>query len=389
MSFLPRAEKRDLDSSSLWGSFSPSLVGPRKVTQLAPVYGAVGLIADLIASTPISVAREVGNGEEEPAEAPPWLTDPDPFLSVYDWSKLMVTLLQLRGNAFGLVDQYRRYVRWLPPEWVTVNDSNPLNPVYHVLGREIQLVKRGGNLIHLRNFVEPGRAMGLSPIEHFAATFDMATLASEYGRRWFRNASVPPGVLSAKTSKRTPTLLREARDDFVNAAKDGKPVALPGEWDYTKISLTAEEAQFLATIEASATIIATIYRLPPEDIGGKAGNSRTYSNREMDQELLNVRTLQPITLNVAAAFGDILPPGHKLRFHLEALAEPSLLDRARVDSEELKNLTLTPEEARRRRGRSPLTDAQLDRGYELFRKNRSESESTSNATSLALTEEAS
>ena len=108
----------------------------------------------------------------------------------------------------------------------------------------------------------------------------------------------------------------------------------------------------------------------------------------MDQELLNVRTLQPITLNVAAAFGDILPPGHKLRFHLEALAEPSLLDRARIDSEELKNLSLTIDEARRRRGRRPLTQQQIDRGFELYRKNRSESESTSNATSLALQQEA-
>ena len=386
MSLFTKPAKRSVSYADVWGDIRPSSVRASDVTRLAPVYAAVSLLADLFSSAPARVVRELEDGQQEQAKTPLIMSDPDPYLSERDWRYQAVVSLKLRGNAFGLVDVGRRYIRWLDPDWVVVDDqSQRLVPRYYVNGQEVTLAKQGGSLVHIREFVQPGRVLGLSPVAHFMSDFDVAAKARDFGRTWFHNAAVPPAILQSQTKGVSGEALREARDDFIAATKEGKPVALPGEWSWQKISLTADEAQFLTTIKATATTIATIFRVSPEDVGGESGSSRTYSNREADAELLNVRTLQPIGLSFSAAFKDVLPPQHRVLYDLDALAQPGLLASAKLDTEELKNGTATLDEVRRRRGRKPLTVDQVEQWLRLHGTSKSQSES--NATSLALTEE--
>jgi len=385
VSLFVREERRDLTWGDVWGDNSPPPLGPSGVTKLAPVYGAVSLIADLFSSVPSSVLKETVDGDE-PVATPDLLLDPDPYIEEMDWRYQFAVSLKLRGNAYGLTDPGRRFLRWLHPDWVSVDESNPLKPRYYVAGYGEQIpVRRGGNLVHAREFIQPGSVKGLSPIAHFMSTFDVAQLAQEYGRRWFKKSSMPPSVLTTD-AKLDSDRLREARDDFVEATKDGLPVALPGGWDWKKITVTPEEAQFLSTIEASATTIATIFRVPAEDIGGKAGNSRTYSNREMDQELFNIRTLLPLGQRFAGAIRPLLPDGQKVSLFWDFLAQPGQLESARADSEELRNGTLTLDAARRRKGRKPLTQAEIDQWQQWYATTKSENESFATSVALAVKE---
>lgn len=386
MSLFVRPETRAIAHSDVFGEITPGSVRAKDVLRLAPVYSAVALIADLFSSVPLRVVVEQENGEAKPAPLPQWLRDPDPYISPVDWRFQMVVSLKLRGNAYGIVDPSRRYVRWLNPDWVVVDDQQlDMVPRYYVNGQRVESIRQGGSLVHLREFVEPGRVLGLSPIGQFMATFDFAHHANEFGRRWFKQAAVPPALLKSSNARVSPEVLNEVREDFVKATRSGKPVALPGEWSYEKISLTADEAQFLTTIKASASTIASIFRVPPEDIGGEAGSSRTYANRESDASLFNVRTLQPIGGRMSAGFADILPTNHAIVCDLGYLAQPGQLESARVDSEELKNGTLTLAEARRRRGREELKADQIDEWLKWHGTSKSQSES--NATSLALSGE--
>ncbi|MGZ0067854.1 phage portal protein [Microbacterium arborescens] len=371
--FTRPAETRDIDASDVWGPMAEHLRSV-KPTRLVPVYGAVRLIADQWAQGSMTVT-EAKSGEHEPVETPLILSDPDPILDLFDWKVQLVTALQFAGNAYGLVDDGRRYCRWLPDDWVTIDESNPLNPQYRVLGKPMDLVKQGGNLLHVRNMVRPGSAKGISPLEHFASTFEWAGMAREYGRRWFRNSSIPPAILQAKASRVDANMLREARDEFVEAAKSGLPVALPGEWAYSRISISPQEAQFLETIQATATDVAVIYGVPPEKIGGRAGSSRTYSNVESDQRLFRVETLGGVTGRAMGALAALLRPGQELTYELSVLEQPGILELARHTTEELRNGSLTLAEARRRFRRRGLTDAEIEQWQQWYAINKSESES--------------
>lgn len=384
--FTRRAETRSLDWDSVWGDAVPPL-GPRGVEAIGPVYAAVRTIADLFASAPLQVIQETGQGASDPIATPPILADPDPFLGPFDWRVAMTWSLKLRGNAYGLV-QDDRYVRWLHPDWVLVDESRILNPKYRVFGVEHQLAKNGGDLIHIRDSIIPGSVKGLSPIALFMNDFETYRNAREFGRKWFQGGAVPPGIISAKTPRTSGAALKEARDDFISAASEGKPVALPGEWDYTKITISPEEAQFLATIKASATTIAVIFGISPEDIGGDSGSSKTYKTLEQDGDKLNTRAISPLAQRTSEGLQPVLLPRQRVHFQLDALAQPGQLERARIDSEELKNGTLSLAEARRRRGRPALSAQEIEDWQTWYSTMRSESVSDSTSESTSITQEA-
>ena len=380
MSLFTRQETRDIDAEDVWGSSWQSL-GRGGAMRQAAVYASVRYIADQWAQA-VATVTEIRSGEREPVPTPSVLLDPSPTLTYWDSRVQMVNELKTRGNAYGLVDDGRRYCQWVPKDYVTVDESDPLNPRYYVLGRPMTLVKQGGNLLHLREALGAGTVQGLSPIEQFAGSFEWADLARQYGRRWFRQSAMPPAILSLKVGKASATQMREARDDFVDAAREGKPVGLSGEWDYRTITIPPEQAQFLQTIEASATEIAIIYGVPPEEVGGKAGSSRTYSNREMDQGLFRVKTLGGVSGRAAAGFRDVLRHGQEVTYDLSVLERPGILEYARTVTEQLRNGTLTLAEARRDLGRRGLTEPEIEQWQHWYATSKSHSESE--ASSLAL-----
>jgi len=388
--FTRPVEDRALSYADVWGAGENPSVTADGVLRLGAVYAAVSLIADQFAAVPLSVVRRVGESEE-PVETPYVLTNPDINVSLVDWTFQAVASLKLRGNAYGLcskeqgADGVRLRIEWLHPDRVAINESDPARPRYTVDGKPVFTLAQGGDLIHVREFVQPGSVVGLSPIAQFMDTFDTASQAQGFGRRWFKKAAVPPAILQSLTPRMPAAQLAEARDDFVTASAEGKPVALPGEWKYERISIPPNEAQFLETIKASATQIAAIFRVPPEDVGGESGGSRTYGNREADAERFNARVLLPLATRMAAALGEVLAdPSKRIRYDLDSLARPGQLEMARADTEALRNGTLSLAEARRAHGRRPLTDMEVEQWQQWYTTTKSESESTAESISTAI-----
>lgn len=355
-----------------------------KALRIVAVYGAVSLIADLFATLPQQRYRDAG-GQHRKIGLPPWLVKPDPRMNAVTWRYQFVTSLKLRGNAYGLVigsGASPLGVRWLHPDRVRIDESDPDGPRFWVEGRSeaLTLYSQGGQIIHVPEFVQPGSIEGLSPIANFKQVYETAGYAMEYGRHWFEKSSVPAALLTTKT-KLKPGAAAEARALFKEAAADGL-VTLDHDWDYRTLSLRPDEAQFLDTIKASATLIATIFRVAPEDVGGETGRSLTYGNRQDDAERFNVRTMLPLTIRYELAMNELLPAGEFIKCNLDALVRPNLLDRIRANNEALKGGQLFHEEMRAQEDRAPATDEQVAFWKEHYLTTNTTSESQ--ATSLAL-----
>lgn len=380
--------KRDIDWDDVYSSWvtgSSFASGSVKALRLVPVYAAVSYIADMFATLPQARYRE-DNGQHKKLELPPWLLKPDPRIDVFGWRYQFVTSLKLRGNAYGLVLGDARNplgIRWLHPDKVTVDEAtDPTGPLYWVTGHNKPLTsfRQGGQIIHVAEFVQPGSVVGLSPIAQFKQVFETTGYALDYGRNWFEKSQIPPALLTAKT-KLKPGQAAEAKTLFKEAAADGL-VTLDADWDYKALTVAPNEAQFLETIKASATLIANIFRVSPEDIGGETGTSKTYGNRQDDFERFNVRTMLPVTVRYELAMGGLLPAAEFIKCNLDALVRPNLLERSRANTENLKNGTLTLPEARRNEDRAPLTLEEIEFWKSHYLTTNSTSES--NATSLAL-----
>lgn len=370
--------RRSLEWDDVFGDRAPGW-GPAsgstsKALRIAPVYAAVSLIADLFSALP-QHAYVGAPGSRRPIQTPGWMAKPDPRVSLFAWKSQYTASLKLRGNAYGLVltgDSGKVLsVRWLHPDKVTVDETDPAGPRYLLPnGKAETLWAQGGRMLHIPEFIQPGTCVGLNPIQSFAATLDTAEAATIYGKNWFGRDAIPTSLMLSK-KRLVSGQAGEAKRLMRAAIADGGPVVLDGqEWDYKTLTVSPSDAKYLETIRATATTIATIFRVPPDDIGGDAAASRSYGNREADAERFNIRTMLPHCTRYEQAMGELMEPDQYIKCNMDALARPSLLDRSRANTENLRNGSITLPEVRTQEDRPPLTPLEIEQWqawYQTFK----------------------
>lgn len=392
--FAAAEQQRALQVEDVFGDeWSPDAIMSivdENALRLVPVYSATGLIADMYAMTPVSFGEDATQPGLR-SVAPAWWERPDPRVSLYDWRHQLMTSLLLRGNAYGLVLRGPRgeiqRILWIPPQHVHVDEvTSPMVPIYRLEGdvREHINIAQGGDILHVRAYTVTGTVVGLSPVGLFRKQFEMSRSALLVGHDFYKNRAMPSGILKSESLALDPKDTDEAKRQFLASVKEGV-VALDKNWTWQQVTLDPADAQFLETIEATANQIAAMYRVEPEDVGGKPNNSLKYTTVEGNQRKFNTRNLQAWTARIESAFqGTVLDPGQTMLHNLDSLSRPNLLEYMRTITEQLKNGTLTLPEARRELGRAPLSDDEIAQWLDWFATLRSESSSDSQATSIAL-----
>jgi len=364
-----REEARTITSGDLWGdsipfNYMPSdtapPISPGKALTLGPVYSAVRLLADNIATLPLSSYRKAGD-ERVPTSRLPALFDSmrESGLLV-PWLYGCISSLALRGNAYGLiVDRdgwgYPTIVSWLDPSQVAPDDRPNKRGGWLVRGREVPRE----DIVHITRFSQPGQRVGLSPIGAFAQSMGVALSAKDYTRGWFDNGGFPPGSF-----KNTAKIVTNAEAEVIstrltNAIRGRRPLVYGSDWDYTAISVPAEEAQFLSTMKFTANDIAAIYGImQPEWIGGESGSSNTYANVEQTQINFVTFTLRPWLVILEHAFTALIPAGQYVRFNSDALVRADLMTRWSVNQIRVTMGAASIDEIRAQEDEPPLPNGQ-------------------------------
>lgn len=365
---VDEAEKRAISWTDMWGSGRDAAgvngAAIDTALTLAPVWAATRLISDTIAALPLQACREF-NGVKTPITTPPLLTDPTIFGGPYEWVQRALTSLLLRGNAYGLItatdmNGWPKQLEWLHPDEVTLKDNRSTSRpewlwnnrrVEPWLGRDST-----GNLVHIPWFVIPGEILGLSPIRAFATTIETGILSQRFGRNFFGADAVPSAVLETdqEVTKDKADVIK-AR--FKQAASGRDAVVLGAGTKYKPITVPPEESQFLLTIKATATTIASIYGVRPERIGGETGNSMTYANVEQ-QSIADLHDMRPYLTKIEEHFTGMLPRPQFAKFNLDALLRADTKARYEAHEIALRNKWTTVTEVRELEDKGPLTAAQ-------------------------------
>lgn len=357
------AEQRAITFQSIWGSGGnlSKINGStqEQALRLVPVFAAARLLSDGVSSLPL-VEFERGPTNRVPVELSPVFARGavgDPFRpagegTTQSWIAKAVTSMVLRGNAFGLPTSFGpdgrvTRVEWLHPDDVEIVDDCAATPQWLVGGEPVD------GLIHVPNFVVPGRTLGLSPIAAYRATIETGLHAQDFGRDWFRNGATPSGVVSVDAQVNEDQA-KSVKSMFKRASKNREPVVMGKGWDYKPISVNADESQFLATIKATATQVAAIYGIPPEKIGGESGNSMTYANVEQAGLALTQDAYRPYMTKLEAALSDLLPPARFVLFNADATNRMSTKERYEAHASGLDKKWLTIDEVRAAENRPPI-----------------------------------
>lgn len=362
--------KRSISYQDVWGRGNDaSILGVsiESGLRLIPVYAATSLLADTVATLPMHVYRDLGNGVRDKVRVQPKLvTKPAPFGGRIAWVHQAMTSMLLRGNAYGVVltrdnSGAPSTIAWQHPDSVRVDESQYL-PRFFVREVEVPYTE----VVHIPAYVLPGSIVGLSPLRLFRTQFEAGMQAQKFGLDWYKNGVAPTGKLRNTEQSVSQKEADVIKARFKAAVADGDLFVTGADWDYEALTVDPADAQFLEQIKATATQVAVIYRLTPEDVGGDTGSSMTYATQEQNDLKMAKRALRPWASRFEEALSDLLPRPQYVRINLDAVSRADL--RTRMDAHEiaLRMGLETNDEARALEERPPLTPEQIDQWQTLY-----------------------
>ncbi len=242
----------------------------------AAVWRCVHLIAGSMAECPINLWEgKRGDKVNRKAIDAPWIDDPNPEVTWYEFIETSMVHDLLWGNAYWLpvytnAGDKVAQMGTLPP-WQTFasrNTSNqrgiPGEKVYHLANGE-GLNFSDKQVVHFPGIGYDG-IRGLSPIAHARQTIGLGVAAEQYGARLFGSGSLMSGIVSTDqkmTPEQAETMKARWRDKVAGLQKAHEVIVMDAGLKWTPIGIPPDDAQFLQTRAFAVEEICRLYGVPP------------------------------------------------------------------------------------------------------------------------------
>ena len=350
----PRGEQRNaaptprdfINATTRLRQGSASRYSSDAALQVAAVQACVGLRSGAFAQLPLKGYRDRPDGTSEmvPAEL---LRSPSDAVVPSVWKIQMSISRDLWGFALGRITAfdaafYPKRAEWIDPSLIG----------YQVVGGQVEwrieneFVDRS-LLIHVPSrWVMPGNPVGMSPLEKVGLV-ELAQRAQDFGRDWFRNGAVPSSIIYSDDPNTTSEQADGIIDRLASRWRSRQPGFLGSGLRYEKISVPANESQFLETKTHAAAEIAVAFNLPPSKIGAAiSGQSVTYSNRDQDQMAYLIDSINPDLVVIEESLDRHSPRGQYCKFKTGGFLKSDLKTRYESYNLGIQGKFLTPNEAR-------------------------------------------
>ena len=277
------------------------IVNPQTAMQSAAVYSCVQVLAQSIAMLPVNLYQKLGDGSKKIADAHPVFEllhdQPNSYQTSIEFWEMMVASLCLRGNAYAYINRIGngKIKELLPlhPDMVRVEMAADFTIRYQVTLPDGTFRHfSNGELFHIRGLTLNGW-LGISPIAYAREAIGLALATEKFGGQLFRNGAKMGGVLEhpGHLGEEAYKRLKTTFDEAYSGENAHKTAILEEGMKFSKITMTADDSQFLETRKYQRSEIAAIFRVPPHMIGDL--ERATFSNIEQQSlEFVNF-TLMP------------------------------------------------------------------------------------------------
>lgn len=268
-----------------------------KALTLTSVWNAIRLLSESVSSLPISVYRKENNGDK-----------------VEDVNNRIYNLIKFKPNNFQNKITFFEYVMYSVltdgnsyVQIVRDNSANPvqlipLNPDYvniFIKDNELFYQMDGGSVLdsadvlHIKLITDDG-IEGLSPIDQCAKAINWNLSIEEFGSTFFKNGAKPSSVLStdrALSETAIERLKNSFNSSYAKLKSSNSTIILEEGLTFKPISISPEQAQFLASRQFGIEEIARIFNIPPHML--KDLSKSSFNNIEMQSQEYVTYTLMP------------------------------------------------------------------------------------------------
>lgn len=345
---------------SNFASLSNGAVNDKTAQGVSAVYACVQAISETTASLPLILFKRNGDDRERATDHPLYRVLHDqanPEQTALEFREYMQAAILLRGNAFARIERgWDGQVRelWpLSPDRVTVlrvgdklayDFTDAKGVVHRLLAHEV---------LHLRHRLGDDGALGVSPIAAARGVVELALAESEHGRSTFTNGAKLLGVLKFPgrlSPEQKQGISTSWASQYAGGANAGRTAILEQGVDFQTLSMTLEDAEWIAARQFSVEEVARLFRVPPTVIGDlRHGN---YSNSvEMARQFVTMTLRRHLVAWEQAISKQLLTEaGRRIYFaehQVEGLLRGDATNRADFYDKGIASGWLLPSEARR------------------------------------------
>jgi HK97 family phage portal protein len=260
-----------------WGGGKPTFAGvpvsAESAMRLTAVNACVRVLAETLASLPLKLYRERGDGGKEPDVQDPLYKllyfRPNAYQTSFQWREEKMTHLAFRGHGYDYISRVRgRVDELLPihPDRVRRELLTSGEMLYHVSPDSNAIIARTSpqtftarEIFHLQGF------NGRSVISDAREAIGMTAAQEIYGAKLYANGAHFSGVAThpAKLSDTARDNMRKSwHETYGGATKAHGLLILEEGVKYEKISMSAVDAQFLEARRFQVAEIARMFRVP-------------------------------------------------------------------------------------------------------------------------------
>lgn len=245
-------------------------IGPDGALQISTVWAAVDRKATTIASLPLFLYQEKGDGMRVLARTQRLYSvlhdRPNNRMTAFDFWRTMVMNLELRGNAYARIERAENgeaIALWpMPADQVQPYLMDDGTMVYQYRVDADLAVLSADNVLHIRGM--GNGSTGLSKLEYMRATTDEAAKAQTNAARLFGAGGKPTGALmidSVLNAEQRKTV----RERFAEMAQGNiaRLYVLEANMKYQQLSMSPEDQQLLETRQFSVEEICRWFDVPP------------------------------------------------------------------------------------------------------------------------------
>lgn len=355
-------ERRSADP--YWSNFAAVRSGgvtPRSAESVSAVYACVGAISETIASLPLILYRRTADDGRERAKEHPLYKVlhevPNPQQTSLEFRELMQASVLLRGNAYAeVVRGYDGQVRELRPihadrvQVLKLDTGRLAYDVFDDKGQRRRLVQE--EVFHLRHRSADG-VLGVSPIAAAREVVELAIAERDHGVGTFRNGAKLLGVLKFPgklTTDQRDRLRASWASQYGGGENAGRTAILEEGIDFQTVSMTLEDAEWIAARQFSVEEVCRLFRVPPTVVGDlRHGN---YSNSvEMSRQFVTLTLGRHLSAWEQAVSRCLLTDaGRRIYFaehSVEGLLRGDSLNRAQFYQRAIDDGWMTADEVRR------------------------------------------
>jgi HK97 family phage portal protein len=240
---------------------------------VASAYRCTELISDSIATLPIFIKRKESNGNTNVVKNHPLTSlfnNGNMTISPYNFIKLLVQSVILRGNGFAIIHRDTKGVpqrlQYIESNRVTIDYQEFTDSLTYKITGAKKSVYYPNEVLHFVKNSYDG-VHGISLVKFAEKALSLAQATEQSASSFFENGGQLSGIISANTP-----LNAQQRDEILttwnSTYNNGRGVCvLPGNLNYQSISMNAEESQMLESRKYNSEDICRFFGVNPALLG--------------------------------------------------------------------------------------------------------------------------